>query len=235
MYFPWGAAEQRWKPAAKHKERKWQEITVSCRALPRWTGEKGNFWSACGSLSPLPCHLQWGQHRACLWEETIEEKCACSTAPLSRSQVFCIKGNSAIFELFIHAERLTMKALNFYFFFFFALWQLGREPISLLKGFILLYSILLHHSASPKSHLSAHILCTQHERSGGRAGHSLLATNILEAANRTDGSSLEARRRLWLFTQLWLNWRSSCKGKSWEAKVNVGSRGRWSGCERHPC
>lgn len=57
------------------------------------------------------------------------------------------------------------------FFFFFASWQLGREPMSLSEGFVLLYSIavsvLLHRSASPKSHLSAHSVYTQHGQSAG--------------------------------------------------------------------
>lgn len=45
----------------------------------------------------------------------VPQKLLVQQQRLAEARFSCIKGNSAIFDLFIHAERLTMKPLNFFF------------------------------------------------------------------------------------------------------------------------
>lgn len=109
---------------------------------------------------------------------------------------------------------------------------------------MLLYSIsvsvLLHSSASTlKSHLSAHSMYTQHEQSGG--GGWALTADLFPTAS-TWSHQIKLIGAVWrqgkgcgCSLSQGLNWRSSCKGTSWGAKVYMGSRGKWSVCERHPC
>lgn len=87
----------------------------------------------------------------------VPQKLLVQQQRLAEARFSCIKGNSAIFDLFIHAERLTMKPLNIFFFCLVTTWEGTYQS---LKGFYIIVLSSSVCSASPKSHLPAHIMHT---------------------------------------------------------------------------